>query len=126
MSEKRPDIRCVGVDNSDGALAHITVEKAKASIIDVPYQDKEFDCVYALEVLEHLNPEEFKKALNEMARLSKKYIIISVPYREDIEWNMVKCPVCFTQFHYDGHLQVFDEEKIKNLFSDAGFQMPVI
>jgi SAM-dependent methyltransferase len=122
MSEKRPHVRCVGVDNSDGALAHITVEKVKASITDIPFKDREFDCAYALEVLEHLNPEDFKKALNEMARLSKKYIIVSVPYKEDIEWNMVKCPVCFTKFHYDGHLQVFDETKMENLFSQQGFK----
>jgi len=122
ISEKRPNVRCVGVDNSDGALSHITVEKAKASITDVPFKDKEFDCVYAMEVLEHLNPEEFKKALNEMARLSGKYIIVSVPYNEDIEWNMVKCPVCLSQFHYDGHLQAFNEEKIDNLFRSQGFK----
>jgi len=120
--EKRKNIRCVGVDNSDGALEYIPFEKAKASITSVPYADKEFDCVCALEVLEHLNPEEFNKARDEMVRLSKKYIIVSVPYNEDIEWNMVKCPSCHTMFHYDGHLQVFNEEKMSSLFTDRGFE----
>ncbi|MEO8763497.1 MAG: class I SAM-dependent methyltransferase [Ginsengibacter sp.] len=122
ISSRRKDIRCVGIDNSDGALAYIPFEKAKASIVSVPFADKEFDCVYALEVLEHLNPEEFKKALEEMVRLSKKYIIVSVPYNEDLAWNMVKCPHCLTTFHYDGHLQVFNEAKIANLFAAKGFE----
>ncbi len=122
ISSRRGNIRYVGVDNSDGALEYIPFEKAKASITDVPYGDKEFDCVYALEVLEHLGPEDFNKARMEMSRLSKKYIIVSVPYNEDIQWNMVKCPSCQTIFHYDGHVQVFDEDKMEGLFKEHGFQ----
>jgi SAM-dependent methyltransferase len=122
ISEKRAGLRCVGVDNSEGALAYVPFEKAKASITDIPYGDKEFDCVYAMEVLEHLNPVEFEKALEEMARVTKKYIIVSVPYKEDLESNMTKCPHCLTIFHYDGHLQNFDETKMQNLFDKYGFQ----
>lgn len=122
ISSKRPGLRCVGIDNSDGALEYITFEKKKASITDVPYGDGEFDCVCALEVLEHLGPEDFKKARMEMSRLSKKYIIVSVPYKEDILWNMVKCPSCQTMFHYDGHVQNFDEAKMEGLFKDYGFR----
>jgi SAM-dependent methyltransferase len=122
ISSIRADIRCVGVDNSDGALGYVQVEKKKASITEVPYDNNEFDCVCALEVLEHLGPEDFKKALGEMTRLSKKYIIVSSPYKEDIEWNMVKCPSCKTIFHYDGHVQTFDEGRMENLFKEYGFK----
>jgi len=121
ISNIRKHVEYVAVDNSPGALQHIPFEKALASITSVPYNDGQFDCAYALEVLEHLNPEDFGRALRELARLSKKYIIISVPYREDIESNMVRCPHCFTKFHYDGHLQSFDDEKIRSLFENDGF-----
>jgi ubiquinone/menaquinone biosynthesis C-methylase UbiE len=121
ISAQRPNLHCVAVDSSDGALQYIQFEKVKASITQVPYPDKTFDCVYALEVLEHLNPTDFKIALDEMVRLSKKYIIVSVPYKENIQENMVLCPSCNSRFHYDGHLQNFDETKMQNLFSERGY-----
>ena len=49
----------------------------QASIYELPYEDQSFDLVVCTEVLEHLeNPE---KALQEMLRVSKKYLVITVP-----------------------------------------------
>jgi len=47
------------------------------SIYDMPYKDNSFDLVVCTEVLEHL--EQPAKALQEMLRVSKKYLIVSVP-----------------------------------------------
>ncbi|MBS1596774.1 MAG: class I SAM-dependent methyltransferase [Bacteroidetes bacterium] len=121
ISAKRNDLRCVGADYSEGALEYVPFEKVQASITSIPYPDHQFDCVYAMEVLEHLNPVEFETALQEMVRLTKKYIIVSVPYKENLESNMTRCPVCHTIYHYDGHIQNFDEQKIKGLFDKYGF-----
>jgi 2-polyprenyl-3-methyl-5-hydroxy-6-metoxy-1,4-benzoquinol methylase len=49
----------------------------QASIYDLPYKDNSFDIVLCTEVLEHL--EEPIKALKEISRVSKKYLILSVP-----------------------------------------------
>ena len=47
------------------------------SIYELPYADNSFDLVTCTEVLEHLdNPQ---KAIKEMLRVSKKYLILSVP-----------------------------------------------
>ncbi len=49
----------------------------EGSAYKLPFKDNSFDMVLCLEVLEHLdNPA---KALSEIARVSKKYAIISVP-----------------------------------------------
>lgn len=49
----------------------------EGSIYKLPYKDSSFDLVICTEVLEHL--EEPTKALKEILRISKKYLIISVP-----------------------------------------------
>jgi len=49
----------------------------EGSVYELPYQDSSFDLVVCTEVLEHL--DEPTKALKEMLRVSKKYLIISVP-----------------------------------------------
>ena len=49
----------------------------QGSIYDLPYKDNTFDLVLCTEVLEHL--ENPKKGLQEILRMSKKYILVSVP-----------------------------------------------
>jgi len=47
------------------------------SVYELPYEDNSFDLVLCTEVLEHL--EEPAKALKELVRVAKKYLVISVP-----------------------------------------------
>lgn len=44
------------------------------------FQDKEFNVVLACEVLEHILFGDFPIALSELRRVSKQYIILSIPY----------------------------------------------
>lgn len=50
-----------------------------ASILDMPFPDNQFDIAMACEVLEHLPFEEVPIALKELARVSKEYVLISLP-----------------------------------------------
>jgi len=57
----------------DGALLSF----ASASAYALPFEDGSFDCICALEVLEHLErPDE---ALAEMARVAGRFLVLSVP-----------------------------------------------
>lgn len=49
----------------------------EGTIYKLPYKDNSFDLVICSEVLEHL--EDPKKALEELHRVTKKYIVLSVP-----------------------------------------------
>lgn len=49
----------------------------EGNIYDMPYEDDSFDLVTCTEVLEHIN--EPAKVFKEVLRVSKKYVIISVP-----------------------------------------------
>lgn len=45
----------------------------------LPLEDKSFDCVLAAEVLEHIPFAEFKRALGELKRVSRKSAIVTLP-----------------------------------------------
>jgi ubiquinone/menaquinone biosynthesis C-methylase UbiE len=47
------------------------------SALELKRRDGEFDCVFLLEVLEHV--PGYRKALAELFRVSKKYVIVSTP-----------------------------------------------
>jgi len=51
-----------------------------ADIRDLPFENDSYDVVLAFEVLEHIPWRDVDKALKELHRVSKKYVIISIPY----------------------------------------------
>lgn len=73
--------RVEGIDLSDKAIEnarkvnpHLIIKKG--DIYDIPGKANEFDLVIATQVFEHLKFP--RKALRDMARVSKKYILVSV------------------------------------------------
>ncbi len=50
-----------------------------ASILNLPLKDNAVDVVVAFQVLEHLPFDSFQSCLSEMARVSKKAVVISLP-----------------------------------------------
>ncbi len=60
-----------------GRKIHPHLKLETGTIYDLSFKDNSFDLVMATEVLEHL--EDPKKALKELVRVSKKYLLLSVP-----------------------------------------------
>jgi hypothetical protein len=48
--------------------------------------------------------------------MAKKYIIVTVPYQEKLEWNYARCPACGCIFDGAYHLRSFNENDLKFLF----------
>lgn len=71
-----------GIERDDGAIElskklYPTLNIKKGDIYTLPYKSNSFDLVVCTEVLEHL--DEPRKAYKELIRVSKKYILLSVP-----------------------------------------------
>lgn len=60
-----------------GKKAHPKLTLKQGNIYDLEYKNNSFDLVMATEVLEHL--EDPLKGLKELIRVSKKYLLLSVP-----------------------------------------------
>lgn len=117
----RPELKLVGVDRSKAALKFVKTENFEADIDNLPFEDGKFDCATCLEVIEHIPVTVYPKALSELSRISKKYLVISVPYDEVLEDAYTKCPQCKTTFNRDLHLRSFNEETMKGLLADYGY-----
>jgi len=112
----------VGIDFSEDSMKMLKTDKKVGDITNIPLEDNSYDLVCALEVLEHLDLEEYREAKEELARVSKRYILISVPFAETLEEDFVKCPKCKPYFTRSHHKRTFDEQKVKALFESQGFR----
>ena len=65
-------------------------ELRRASILDIPYPDNSFDLVWNEGVLEHFCKDDYERAINEMIRVSRKYILVDVPYAKSKPYVMAK------------------------------------
>jgi ubiquinone/menaquinone biosynthesis C-methylase UbiE len=112
----------MGVDFSQAAMKTLRTNKKIGDISQIPLEDNSYDLVSVLEVLEHLGEEVYDEAKKELARVSKKYILVSVPFSEDLRLETVKCPNCRSKFNKSHHKRTFEEDSIKNLFEGQGYE----
>jgi len=114
--------RVVGVDRSQAALKYVRTEKALADIAELPFADREFDAAVSLEVLEHLPISIFDKAVEELARVADRQVLVTVPNSERLSRNAAQCPACKTRFNRTLHMRSFDATAMRRLFEDTGFR----
>ncbi len=112
--------------NAKGVDLYSTSDDVRlGTITDLPFSDASFNTVFSCDVIEHLADEQIDKGLKEAARVLQKtgHLIITTPYNEDLKLNSLACPKCGHQFHRYGHLQSFDEKRIRELLEKHGFKI---
>ena len=82
LSENKIGAKLEGVEYSKAAIelgqkTYPNIKIKEGNIYQLPYEDNSFDLVLCTEVLEHLDDPQ--KGLRELIRVSKKYLVISVP-----------------------------------------------
>jgi SAM-dependent methyltransferase len=119
MFERLPaGVNAVGADYSYRSLERLGGKAVCASSERLPFSDSSFDLVLCCEVLEHLPDEMFRHTLDELRRVARKYILISVPYKENLRLGRTQCPDCGTVFHVWGHVRRFSNRGLDRIFED--------
>ena len=106
----------VGLDWSREALCKTPGDAVLGDIQNTPFRDGAFDMVVCSEVLEHLPVNEFASAVEEMDRLAKKWLLITVPFEEVLEVHFSKCADCGCVYHAHHHVRSFDRHSLRALF----------
>ena len=102
------------------ALDHIRFEKytefhpdcpaATRSIVELPFDDDEFDVVTCMEVLEHVPDEVLEPGIAELRRVCRGQLIMSVPFEEAEPLSK-------------GHMRRFESADVHERFPDAGLTL---
>lgn len=120
----RPGIQVDAFDISEKVIEQAKKEYpaihfSTGSIYDIKCPDNSYDLVVASEVLEHL--EEPQKAIKELLRVSKRYVLATVP-REPI-WRMLN--VCRGKYlkefgNTPGHIQHWSTQEFLKKWKKYG------
>jgi glycosyltransferase involved in cell wall biosynthesis len=105
----------VGLDISPTALKHLRRQGRVGSITELPYADSAFDLVMTTDVVEHLSPALVRKAVAELTRVARKYVIICVPNQEQRMPRLTRCGDCGFVYHIQGHQRMWDETALVGL-----------
>lgn len=110
----------VGLDLALGPLCQVRAEcidVVQSDAITLPFSDNAFETVVATELIEHLGASARQRALDELKRVASKSILITVPYREVIEYFQIKCGECGCVFHANRHTRSFSRPDLVSLLS---------
>ena len=85
LRRRLPDLALTGCDLSPSAARLAAAQNpnacfAAASLLVLPFPDDAFDVVGCFEVLEHLPGAGPERALQELARVARRAVVVSVPY----------------------------------------------
>jgi ubiquinone/menaquinone biosynthesis C-methylase UbiE len=107
----------MGLDISFQALTKVDSLRIQAASQYLPFKEKAFDLVICTEVIEHLQKEVYLKTINEIKRVAKKYILVGLPFDEELTFSNCFCYNCKRRFHINFHERSFKENKLKRLFT---------
>lgn len=94
---RRNGIDAYGIDKYAPLVNYVR----RGDILDLPYKDKDFDVVTCFDVLEHLEYEDLDKAISELRRVAKHWVIIQTLFKDE-----------------DTHKKLYDEDSTHKIWED--------
>lgn len=98
----------VGLDSSPEALSRCQFKTVLGDSTAISYADDAFDMVMTTDMLEHLPASMEERSWNELFRVAARYVMVAVPFREELLDGTTRCPECGTTFHVNWHMRSYD------------------
>ena len=112
------------LDLEKPAISDERITCVQGNITNLEFPSDTFDVVLCAEVLEHILPDQLPRACQELMRVAKSWLVIGVPYKQDIRVGRTTCAQCSGINPPWGHVNRFDEDRLKELF--AGYEFEAI
>ena len=111
----------MGMDISAIAVARVEAPAIVGSVSRIPFEDARWDAVVASEVLEHIRDAEYHQSTAEIARVARRYIVVTVPNRENLRQSLTRCPRCGRTYNASDHVRAYQPGSMSILFD--GFRL---
>ncbi len=104
------------LDLEKPSIFHSNIHCVQGDITSLNFSDNSFDLVFCAEVLEHIPPHLLEQACSELSRVSRGFLLIGVPYKQDIRIGRTTCCSCGGKNPPWGHVNSFDKKRLIDLF----------
>ena len=61
-----------------------TVDFVQGNLLNMPFKERSFDLTVCVNVLHHVHKEDFPKALEELTRITKNYLMVEIRNRDNL------------------------------------------
>jgi SAM-dependent methyltransferase len=108
-----------------GAFPHFLGSRLITDSADLPFDDRSMGTVFLLETVEHLLPGHGEQLFAEIRRVLTPggTLVVTTPWREDLDESMVTCSSCAARFHTTQHIGSFDEAALSAMIENAGMSV---
>ncbi|MDB5047935.1 MAG: hypothetical protein JWO30_1006 [Fibrobacteres bacterium] len=114
LTERYASVTALDLEKPE--INHPNVACVQGDVVSIASEDGNFDLVLCSEVLEHIPPALLPKACAEISRVSRGHVLIGVPFNQDTRYARTTCPDCDGKNPPWGHVNSFDEKKLRSLF----------
>jgi SAM-dependent methyltransferase len=114
LAEFVPSVTALDLDSPRIPDARVNCVAGDATRLE--FADGHFDLALCAEVLEHLPGDTLTKACAELARVSGRYLLIGVPFNQDLRVGRMTCQSCGCTTPSWGHVNSFTEARLVSLF----------
>lgn len=106
----------VALDLIKPQVRHSRIQSVEGDITSLSYPDRSFDMVLCTEVLEYLPTPLLRMACRELRRVARRYILVGVPYKQDLRIGRTTCHHCASKNPPWSHLHTFTEQRLYAMF----------
>jgi len=116
LLDRLPNEVVIGIDVDPEKLSACRRPVVRGSIHALPFSTGSFDTVVCAEVLEHLPDSLVFLAADELQRVARTTLVVTVPWEEDLMQATTRCNQCGRSFHLSGHLRSFTSKRLSAAF----------
>jgi ubiquinone/menaquinone biosynthesis C-methylase UbiE len=104
------------LDLDKPSVRHAGVHCVEGDITSPDFGDNSFDFILCAEVLEHIPPDLLQRACFELSRVCREYLLVGVPYKQELRSERTTCFTCGKKNPPWGHVNRFDQQQLIALF----------